>query len=94
VARAAYGENYIALPMSHEIALPDADRRTGRATYAWRTRVEHPQWRVWRATSATLDADVATFYGGEFADALGRPPSSAYIADGSAVTVRRGMPLG
>jgi uncharacterized protein YqjF (DUF2071 family) len=53
-------------------------------------RVEHPQWRVWPATQATLDGDLTGFYGPEFASALTRSPSSAFVADGSPVIVRNG----
>lgn len=53
-------------------------------------RVEHPRWRVWRTDSASLDCHVDSLYGSEFAPALSRPPSSAFVAEGSAVTVRRG----
>lgn len=56
-------------------------------------QVEHPRWSVWRGTTATLDCDVASFYGPEFAAPLCGPPSSSFIADGSLVTVRRGMRL-
>lgn len=56
-------------------------------------RVEHPRWGVWRASQAELDCDVAGLYGAEFAPYLSRPPSSAFLAEGSAVTVRRGRPL-
>lgn len=56
-------------------------------------QVEHPRWSVERATAATLDCDVAQFYGTEFVAFLGGPPSSAFIADGSAVVVRRGTRL-
>ncbi len=56
-------------------------------------RVEHPRWRVWRASQAELDCDVAALYGPEFAPYLAGPPSSAFLADGSAVTVYRGRPL-
>jgi uncharacterized protein YqjF (DUF2071 family) len=52
-------------------------------------RVEHPSWRVWRATEATLEADVRALYGHEFAAVLAGPPASALVADGSAVVVRR-----
>lgn len=55
--------------------------------------VEHPRWNVWNATDARLDCDVKTLYGGEFAAALSAPPSSALLADGSSVTVRRGCRL-
>ena len=49
-------------------------------------RVAHPQWRVWRASSARLDADVAALYGADIAGALGGLRTS-FIADGSPVTV-------
>ena len=50
-------------------------------------RVEHPRWNVWRASDATLRGDVAQVYGNEFARALRGSPRSAFVADGSAVTV-------
>lgn len=53
-------------------------------------RVEHPRWRVWDATDATLDGDVVGFYGAAFAEAFGTSPASAFVAEGSAVTVRKG----
>lgn len=52
-------------------------------------RVEHPSWRVWPATEASLDADVAALYGPDFAAALAGPPTSAFVADGSPIVVRR-----
>lgn len=52
-------------------------------------RVEHPSWRVWRADTAALDADVAALYGAGFAAPLAAPPSSAFVADGSPIVVRR-----
>jgi len=57
-------------------------------------QVEHPRWRVWRATSGTLEGDVAPLYGDSFAAALRVPPASAFIAEGSNVTVHHGKPLG
>ena len=134
VARIAYGENYIALPMDHEIG----DGATPEVTYRWhfdgrdnslsvtgsgeaeqprasseeefitehywgyssrafgRTieyAVEHPPWRVWQAADAQLDCDVAALYGEAFAEPLAGAPSSAFIADGSPVTVFRGQEL-
>ena len=56
-------------------------------------QVEHPRWPVLRATTASLDCDVSTFYGLEFAAFLSGPPSSAFIASGSTVTVRWGVRL-
>jgi hypothetical protein len=57
-------------------------------------RVEHPRWGVWRARETELECDVASLYGAEFAPYLCGPPSSAFLAEGSAVTVRRGKVLG
>lgn len=56
-------------------------------------QVEHPRWRVWRADTASLECDVSALYGPEFGSALSGPPSSAFVADGSPVVVRRGRLL-
>ena len=56
-------------------------------------RVEHPSWRVWPAKSARLDCDVAAVYGDEFAPFLEWAPTSAFVAEGSEVIVRRGVPV-
>lgn len=56
-------------------------------------QVEHPQWRVWRATESRLDCDVSAVYGAVYQPFLSATPSSAFVADGSAVTVRRGVTL-
>ncbi|MGH9662459.1 MAG: YqjF family protein [Bryobacteraceae bacterium] len=122
LARLAYGENYVALPMRHSIG-------NGQVGYEWRFagkwnrlaltaagepllpdpgsgeefitehywgyseareyRVEHPRWRIWRASASSLECDAARLYGAEFATALGPSPRSAYLAEGSAVTVFR-----
>ena len=50
-------------------------------------QVEHPRWRAWPATAASLDADVSGLYGAEFAEALGAAPRSAFVAEGSPVAV-------
>jgi uncharacterized protein YqjF (DUF2071 family) len=55
--------------------------------------VEHPPWRVWAAASARLDCDVTAVYGAEFAAPLSGTPTSAFVADGSPVIVRRGVRL-
>lgn len=138
VARAAYNENYVALPMRHMVSLPATATDRGRVSYEWRLHgrwnrlaaevagepsplapgseaefitehywgyarqrdgatleygVEHPRWSVWRAASAEFDGDVAALYGAAFAPFLSRPPTSAFVADGSPVVVRRGVPL-
>lgn len=136
MARAVYGEKYIALPMRHALApaaaAPDqvlyawkwggressirmtasgqpraaeagseaefitehywgyARRRGGRTT---EYRVDHPRWRIREAASAALDCDAAALYGPAFAEALHARPASAFLADGSPVTVMRGVLL-
>jgi len=55
-------------------------------------RVEHPRWQVYRAR-ASLDGDFERLYGPSFAAALSRPPSSVFLADGSAVAVMPGRLL-
>ncbi|MBM3812275.1 MAG: hypothetical protein FJW20_11660 [Acidimicrobiia bacterium] len=53
-------------------------------------RVEHPRWRVWNAAAATFSCDVKALYGSEFAGALSSMPDSAFLAEGSPVTVYQG----
>ena len=67
-----------------------ARRKGGRTT---EYRVEHPRWRVCTATEARLDCDVAGLYGRQFVEFLKEPPASAFLADGSDVTVFRGTSL-
>jgi len=61
---------------------------TARGARSDEYEVEHPRWRVWRAHEAVLHADVAGLYGLRFVESLSAQPSSAFIADGSAITVR------
>jgi hypothetical protein len=129
IARACYGENYLALPMKHEIEHVDSNLKV---EFSWRRgrkweslkmsttgepqiipagshaefitehywgytslrsgcgeyRVEHPRWKIWNATGFEFNADVATLYGEQFAETLNQPPRSAFIADGSPITVQ------
>ena len=55
--------------------------------------VTHPRWRVWTATASRLVVDARGFYGDGFADPLSRPPTSAFVADGSVVEVMPGRRL-
>ena len=52
-------------------------------------RVEHSRWKTWNAETFELRADVAALYGEQFAKTLAAPPRSAFIADGSAISVER-----
>src|SRR5438067_7915030 len=130
VARAFYGERYVALPMKHNIEQVD-DRLS--VEYSWRPgkkweflkmsafgepqsisagshaefitehywgytcvrdgcseyHVEHPRWTMWNASIFEFYADVAALYGEQFAETLSQSPRSAFIADGSPITVQR-----
>ena len=137
-ARLFYGENYVAVPMSHTIDLANGTPEARRVSYRWRLagqenvlslvargqareleegsaeefitahywgyarrrdsstteyQVEHPRWRVWAAHEARFEGDAARLYGPRFAECLKTPPSSAFLADGSRVTVYRGTRL-
>jgi len=48
---------------------------------------------VWAAHRANFEGDVEELYGKELALVLRRAPASAFLADGSAVTVMRGRRL-
>jgi len=52
-------------------------------------RVEHPRWKIWNAEKFELRADVIALYGEQFAETLSQPPRSAFIADGSPISVER-----
>lgn len=55
--------------------------------------VEHPPWRVWTARGSHFECDVAAMYGAEFVPFLDKQPTSAFVAEGSPVVVRRGVRL-
>jgi uncharacterized protein YqjF (DUF2071 family) len=138
MARALYGENYVALPMRHNIGFENTNSARSRSvSYSWWFRgvenqmkvtvagdpkevvegsteefitehywgyarqrngctteyyVKHPRWRVLEAQAARLDCDVAGLYGDQFVEFL-QSPASAFLADGSEVTVFKGAPL-
>jgi uncharacterized protein YqjF (DUF2071 family) len=130
IARACYGENYVALPMKHEIAHVDSNLKvefSWRRSHTWESlkmratgepqsipagshaefitehywgytsvragcseyRVEHPRWKIWNAADFELNADTASLYGKQFVETLNKPPRSAFVADGSPITVAR-----
>ena len=64
-----------------------SQRDGGTAEY----QVEHPPWNVWTANDVKFDCDVARLYGEQYVKALQTDPGSAFLADGSAVIVRRGQ---
>jgi uncharacterized protein YqjF (DUF2071 family) len=136
VARTFYNENYIALPMAHEIRSTDDSGLA--VAYRWQTgtrwnairievqgqaelaadgsheqfitehywgyarqpdggcveyRVEHPAWRVWSAVRAKFAGDAEELYGRDIAAVLRGGPASAFLAEGSEVSVMRGRRL-
>jgi uncharacterized protein YqjF (DUF2071 family) len=56
-------------------------------------QVEHPQWQVNNATTAHFAGDAEKYYGPEFVRTLSNPPDSAFLAEGSAVTVFKGASI-
>jgi len=50
-------------------------------------RVEHPPWRIRPATAVDIDADLAATFGPAWGVALSQPPVSAFISEGSPITV-------
>jgi len=130
VARAFYGEKYLALPMKYEIEHVDLRLNV---EYSWRRgrkweslkmtasgepqiipagshadfitehywgytcvrarcseyRVERPRWKIWNAGKFELRADITALYGEQFAETLSQPPRSAFIGDGSPISVER-----
>jgi len=139
IARLAFNENYLALPMSHAVTdSPEGGDGTVSAEYGWRYRgnaagiavrargtpslaqegsaeqfitehywgyarqrdgtsleyaVRHDPWRVWTAHDAAFVGECGALYGSELAAALSQPPDSAFLAEGSPVTVYAGRRL-
>ena len=132
VARLAYNEPYVALPMRHQYGHVASGGAPGVVEYEWKLRsgwagmrvqptglgatveagsqeefitehywgytrqrngstveyrVEHPQWRVWTVQAPSLTGHLAPLYGPKLAQILSGTPDSAFLADGSSVTV-------
>ena len=56
-------------------------------------QVTHPSWRVWQSRDAVFRGEVDKLYGSEFAAVLRGSPASAFLAEGSAISVMRGHKL-
>ncbi len=92
---AAAGESFVPLENSAEQFITEHYWGYGTAKNG-RTleyQVAHPSWRVWSAASVTLAGDTTALYGPAFATILRQPPHSAFLANGSAVTVHAGQLL-
>lgn len=101
VARTFYNEKYVALPMDHKIETTNQEGVA--ATYRWKRnglwnemhfesqgspelphdQVTHPPWRV-KFADVSAERGVMRLRG---------PPASAFLAEGSAVSVMRGRRL-
>ncbi|HEY2858653.1 MAG TPA: DUF2071 domain-containing protein [Terracidiphilus sp.] len=55
--------------------------------------VKHPQWRVRSAERCGFSGDATRVFGAQFAEVLRRTPDSGFLAEGSEVTVFRGVRL-
>jgi uncharacterized protein YqjF (DUF2071 family) len=55
--------------------------------------VAHPPWRVWDATDARFDGPGGVLYGPDFGRILSLSPQSAFVAEGSPVSVHQGRRL-
>lgn len=89
----AAGESFETATDSHEEFITEhywgyTKRAVGTSEY----QVEHPRWRVRSAQSWSFDADVKSLYGAAFVETLRAEPVSAFIAEGSAIQVRRRTP--
>jgi uncharacterized protein YqjF (DUF2071 family) len=64
----------------------------GRAGQTGEYQVAHVPWRIAAADNVTWDCDIVANYNPPLAEFLSTPPTTAYIADGSAIQVFRGRP--
>lgn len=87
------GESYQPAPDSEEAFISEHywgySRRREGGTVEY--QVEHPAWRVHRCETPVLTCRVAQLYGDAFVTALSEAPSSAFLAEGSAVKVYWGV---
>jgi hypothetical protein len=56
--------------------------------------VQHPPWSVWNAKQASFSGNATGLYGTEIAQILKREPDSAFLAEGSPVTVFKSTKIG
>jgi uncharacterized protein len=56
--------------------------------------VQHPPWPVWNAKQASFSGNAAGLYGAEIAQILTSEPDSAFLAQGSSVTVFNSTRIG
>jgi len=57
-------------------------------------RVEHPPWRLWVGADATVSGNMAEVFGNALGRSLSTAPTSAFLGEGSPVTVTQPRQLG
>jgi uncharacterized protein len=97
--------NSISLETDGDLALPSPDSAEQFITeHYWgyaaqpgggcvEYRVSHPTWRVWQARQPAFDGDAENLYGKEIASVFRGKPHSAFLAEGSAISVMPGRRL-
>ncbi len=55
--------------------------------------VAHEPWNIWQVEKAVLNCDIAPIYGAQFVKPLSALPDSAFVADGSPITVSAGVTI-
>jgi len=63
-------------------------KRSGKKTSEY--EVVHPQWSIFPVRDYDIRCNVLKLYGPDFAPFFDQPPSSVFLADGSAVAIRSG----
>ncbi len=53
-------------------------------------KVEHPKWSIWKAKSLKASINTLELYGTVLAEFLSQKPDSAFLAEGSEITVFQG----
>ncbi len=56
-------------------------------------RVEHPKWKYWDSINTEIEVDTAKLYGSEFAEVISCKPYSAFLAEGSEISVSHGQQI-
>ena len=56
-------------------------------------KVEHESWQVWTQAEVVVELDGHTCYGAQFGEALSKPATFSFVAQGSPVVVNKGSKL-
>jgi len=60
---------------------------TQKGRHSLEYEVQHPRWTVWNAKHASFSGNADGLYGAKIAKVLAQEPDSAFLAEGSPVTV-------